>query len=276
MPEIKGVVNYALAFVSGAAGGAMEALNIKLADTTRDEFTINLQDMLPLEGLPENDGKIPLNFSMSKYPEFNSALGEILLHVNGEFERTDMSSYVTEPTTWEDYTTEADVDTQLWIHQSMISSLLYDSQKTLSGKGFSDEIKLLFSELIDYYGADVSCDGLLTFPMDKENAEPITLTSAESGIRVGVDEKHGLFVNLDVFCAKDDTAEKEKSVTLELAAHLNLEFEFNDWIYHASISDPKIDNVVAKDSVFLMEYHNWDMELTYFLVDIADDFNLHY
>ena len=116
----------------------------------------------------------------------------------------------------------------------------------------------------------MSCDGVLSFQEDSVTDNPITLTTAESGIELLVN------VNLDILCAKDVTAEKEKSVTLELDVDLNLEFECKDWIYHASISDPAITNVVTKDAVFPMAYHNWNSELTYFLIDIADDFNLHY
>lgn len=98
-PEIKAVINYALAFVSGAAGGAMEAFNIKLADTDKDDFTINLANHLPLEGLARNDGEILLNMSRTKAPEFNNALGEILLHFSGLFVEKDYGQVLSQSMT---------------------------------------------------------------------------------------------------------------------------------------------------------------------------------
>lgn len=80
----------------------------------------------------------------------------------------------------------------------MINSALYDAQKTLSGKGFEDQIYLLLAELQDYYGVDAVCDGVLTFPKEK-NSQPITMNTAQ-GIVVGDASEGGLRLTLNISC----------------------------------------------------------------------------
>ena len=68
---------------------------------------------------------MPFNLTMSKAPEFSNEKGEIILHIDGDFESTDMRTYVPENIIWANYTNEVQAE-QLWIHQSVINTALYD------------------------------------------------------------------------------------------------------------------------------------------------------
>ena len=105
---------------------------------------------------------------------------------------------------------------------------------------------------------------------------PITFGTGDFGIKLGASEEYGMLVNLDIMCASDATTTKEKSLTLELGAHIPIDFDLTDFVLNAAIGTPSVTGTVTKDSVMKLDYHNWDMELTYVLVDIADNFNLHF
>ena len=44
------------------------------------------------------------NLTMAKAPEFSNEKGEIIIHLDGNFESDDMRTYVPENTLWIDYT----------------------------------------------------------------------------------------------------------------------------------------------------------------------------
>ena len=47
---------------------------------------------------------MPFNLTMSKAPEFSNEKGEIMLHIDSNFDSADMRTYVPENTLWMDYT----------------------------------------------------------------------------------------------------------------------------------------------------------------------------
>ncbi len=80
-PEIIATSNYLLKFAEGVVSGAVDAFNYELAHQTDDTFVFDVAG-------------IPLNLTMTKYPELNSTEQEIKLHVSTQFIKEDMSQYV--------------------------------------------------------------------------------------------------------------------------------------------------------------------------------------
>ena len=105
---------------------------------------------------------------------------------------------------------------------------------------------------------------------------PVTFGTGDFGIKLGASEDYGMIVNLDIMCASDAETTKEKSLTLEMGVHIPIDFDLTDFVLNVAIGAPSVTGTVTKDSVMKLDYHNWDMELTYVLVDIADNFNLHF
>ena len=87
---------------------------------------------------------------------------------------------------------------QIWLHQSTINSLLYDAQKTLSGKGFMTKLDQLAYEVPNTYGKNATCDGVVTFPFEK-SSQPLTMSNT-TGLIVGNPDEGGLRLNIAVFC----------------------------------------------------------------------------
>lgn len=156
------VINYGLKVFEGAAEGGVLYFNEILASEGPNTFVVNLQNLLGSEE------EMRFNLTMSKAPEFSSAMNEILLHIDSDFVSDDMQTYVPENDIWVNYTDVTQKE-QLWIHQSLINTALYDLEKRLSGEGFQKNIFLLLPELHDFYGADASCDGVLTFPKESNS-----------------------------------------------------------------------------------------------------------
>merc|ERR1712051_93561 len=102
----------------------------------------------------------------------------------------------------------------------MINTLIYDMQMPVSGAGFQEKIITLLPELRRHYGTGLSCDGMLTFPW--ENSTPISM-DATTGLHLG-SEGNPLQANLDINCATDETAKKEKAVTLVTGINLDAKF----------------------------------------------------
>ena len=117
-PAAMKAITYGLDFVAGAVDGAVDAFNVALENETPNTFVFNIS---PLGA----DQPMPFNLTMSKAPEFSNEKGEIILHIDGDFESTDMQTYVPENTIWANYTNEVQAE-QLWIHQSVINTALYD------------------------------------------------------------------------------------------------------------------------------------------------------
>ncbi len=169
-----------------------------------------------------------------------------------------MSQYVAQDTTWADYADQKQKE-QLWIHQSTINSLLYDVTKTLAGEGFNKQMFSLLQEVYFYYGPDVSCEGILSFPFEKDS-QPVTV-DVTKGLVIG-NEKTGMTTNIKLMCAENDTTAKELAVDLTTGLYVVANFTWDNFEYWASLSDPKFMDTVVTSPVVNLDYHNWNAELT--------------
>lgn len=122
-PEVLGLINNGIKVVEGMLTGAVDALNLELANQKDDSFVLDVKGL-------------PLNLTMTKAPEFSNAEDRISIHIDGMFVSDDMSTYVTPNTKFADFSSQPKQLDQIWIHQSMIDSLLYDLSLPLSGSGF--------------------------------------------------------------------------------------------------------------------------------------------
>jgi|Transcript_24275 hypothetical protein len=86
-PEFMKVGRYAFDFAEGVLKGAVDALNYDLAHQTDDMFVFDIKGL-------------PLNLTMTRYPEFNNVTQEIILHMDGLFVQEGMSENVPVNTEW--------------------------------------------------------------------------------------------------------------------------------------------------------------------------------
>lgn len=215
---------------------------------------------------------LPLNLTMTRYPELNGTSGEIILHVNGEFAGALTDQYVTPDATFVDYTSMKQQREQLWLHQSTINSLLYQVKKTLSGEGFEEQFFPLVAEVFRYYGPSVTCEGILSFPAEA-NSQPITIDAAQ-GIMIGDKLAGGLRTNIDFQCG-NDTTPLEHALNLELGLTMVANVTFDNFEYWAELNDVAVvDTVATPREGITLDYHNWDAELTYVVASMVDNFNI--
>ncbi len=94
----------------------------------------------------------------------------------------------------------------------------------------------LLAEVYFFYGRDVSCEGRLSFPVEK-NSQPVTI-DADVGIMLGDKAKGGLRTDIELWCAHDHTSPKEHAVTLETGLVLVIDALFEDFVVSAELKDP--------------------------------------
>jgi len=95
-PEFRSAIDYTLGLATGVVKGLIDVFNYELANETATTFVF---DISPL-GV---DQAMPFNLTMSRAPEFNNLKGEIILHIDGDFDGKDMREYVPEFQNWIDY-----------------------------------------------------------------------------------------------------------------------------------------------------------------------------
>ena len=94
------------------------------------------------------------------------------------------------------------------MHQSLVNSLLYELELgPISGEGFDEKIFELLTEIPRYYGPNATCEGFINFPLE-DGRQPVTMNT-EQGIVVGNADEGGLDINLRLYCAADNTTQKE-------------------------------------------------------------------
>ena len=267
-PAAMKAITYGLKFFQGVTTGVVEEFNEVLKNETETTFEFNATSILGSEQ------EMLFNLTMSKAPEFSNEKGEILLHIDSNFDSTDKRDYVPENISWMNFTSVPQGE-QLWIHQSLINTALYNFKKTIGGYGFNYQIFLLMEELQGYYGPDCDCEGVLTIP-NESDAQPITI-SKEKGVIIG-NEDHGLRVNVGIKCARNSTLEKELAVELDTGLHLVANFTFDDFRFWATLNDAKIMQTTAESKVegLVMNYHAWDKLLTAVVHGMTDDFNIRF
>lgn len=150
---------------------------------------------------------------------------------------------------------------------------MYEVTKTLAGEGFNEQMFSLLSEVYFYYGANVTCEGILSFPFEKDS-QPVTMDAAR-GLVIGNDV-HGMTTNIKLMCAPNATATKELAVDLTTGLHIVANFTWDDFTFWAKLSDAKMMNTQVTSPVVELDYHNWNAELTAVVADMADEFNLRF
>ncbi len=123
-PEILSTINYGLDFGQGVGLALVDGVNYILENQDENTFVVDVLGM-------------PFNLTMTRYPEFSREKDEVSINIDGEFISDMAKQYVTPDSTWVDFEGQDQAE-QLWIHQSMVNSLLYQVKKTLSGTGFNE------------------------------------------------------------------------------------------------------------------------------------------
>ena len=134
----------------------------------------------------------------------------------------------------------------------------------------------LLAEVYYFYGRDVSCEGVLSFPAE-QNSQPVTI-DASQGILLGDKTENGLRLNIDMWCASDATSPKELAVSLETGLVLVADVAIEDFVITAELKDPTMMGTVATPVAegLVLDWHNWDMELTSVVKSIVDEVNLRF
>ena len=93
---------------------------------------------------------------------------------------------------------------------------------------------------------------------------------------IGDEADGGLRVSVNVECAKDANSTKELAVVLELGLHLTANFTFDNFRFWANLNEPTVLQTKAESKVegLILNYHNWDLELSAVVKGMVDDFNL--
>jgi len=140
----------------------------------------------------------------------------------------------------------------------MINSLLYKVQKTLSGPAFNTQMFSLLAEVYIFYGKDVSCEGRLSFPAEK-NSQPVSIQAAQ-GILLGDSSNGGLRVDIDLWCSADADTPKELAVTLETGLLLVIDAFLDDFVLQIDLKEPAMIETVATPVAegLVLDYHRWD------------------
>ena len=161
-------LNYGIDLGQGVILGAVELFNEKLLAEVADTFNFDIASVLPLgiKGRSEFDGKMPLNFTMTKAPEISSANDAWNMQIDGRFANGDMAKYVPSDAIYADPTKISNSTLQIYIHQSMINTLMYGMELPLSGDGAMNELFVLMPEIKRHYGANTTCEAVLTFPYE--------------------------------------------------------------------------------------------------------------
>ena len=264
MPQVVSGINYGLNMAEGIIEGLVWGLNKKLV--TPDFFVVQLIDQLP-----------PLNITASTAPLMDEETDLISVWLDGRF--VDKSA----STPFVAINDEAAVRNedkkqmeQIFIHQSMVDSLLfslYSTGKTIKAdNSIKAQLLQIFFELGHYYGAE-EIDFYLDVSFDQTAGVPVQFDT-ENGIEIGKMANGGLKTNLVISCTNSTTTTPEKAVEINFELAANIEATWNSFVINASISDPSISKTNVTYDLVGLDYHAYDPLLTSVLVGMSDDFNL--
>ena len=264
MPQVVSGINYGLNMVEGVIEGLVWGLNKKL--DTPDLFVVQLIDKLP-----------PLNITASTAPLMDEETDLISVWLDGRF--VDKSA-TTPFVPVNDYAAVRNTDKkqmeQIFIHQSMVDSLLFSLYSTGKTIKADDNIKAqllqIFFELGQHYGAE-EIDFYLGLSFDQTTGEPVQFDT-EKGIEIGKMAAGGLKTNLVISCTNSTITTPERAVEMNFELAANIDAAWNSFVIDASISDPSISKTNVTYDLVGLDYHAYDTLLTSVLVGMSDDFNI--
>lgn len=160
---------------------------------------------------------------------------------------------------------------QFFIHESVLGSLVYDIQKTFTGKIASDFINAI-PELKATYGDAVVCEIHTSFNADQPG-EPVQILK-DHGVILGDAAKGGIITDLKVMCAADETSEKDLAVELQAGLSMTFNGTFDDFKVYALIQDNSVMGAqLVSSKMDITSVADWNALLNTPVTSFVDAFN---
>lgn len=262
------LISFGMWEVETLLNGYVQKLNAMVAaeDANPDTF------LATLEGFP-------LNFTMARFPEFNQAGNSITANIDGRAFSTAFNKTM-EPknTEWAALQTDVKQIEQIFVHQSTLSSMLYDFKPTISAATFVAD----HPEVKSHYGNDVDCEFEFVFTGVNGEAydEPVQILK-DTGIVIGgskaaegfLDTTPGIPVTVNLNCGANVNATKELSHQLTSNVGVTFNGTFDNFAYYAMFKDQVVAGTQAVTSAYPIATADWQADLSKAVDAGVADFN---
>lgn len=219
----------------------------------------------------------PFNYTMTKAPEFRSSDKIIELHMDGRFVNPETNQTdVAENTVWTERQVKAVQKEQVYIHESTLTSLLFDLSGhydfVLNGTELSESLLETFPELKTKFGSEAVCE--VGFELAEHHSEQAVLLDTARGVVYGDNSvKDAQRTIMTVLCASDSESPKTTAVVLESNLMVVLDARFDNFvIYHQITSAETSATKVISNNVSMLS-HEWDLELEPLIAKGIVDYN---
>ena len=259
------VLRYGESFIQGAAKGAVDYLNLALANQNDDTFVVDLSGLI---GMP-----VSLNLTMTRAPIFSAKDNTINIQFDALFPKDGMREAIAENKNFAEMTGQKQ-RMQVWLHESMLDSLIYNiALKIKQDSGLMQQLFQLVPEVFYHYGRNASCEGDVAMPYNQPHY-PISVNKTQ-GIVVG-DKTNGLLAEVKLYCANDTKSEKELALDMKLGIHAVANITWNNFEYWANITKVEAVYTNITSPTTKLDAHDFEHEFTYLLSDMANQFNLRF
>ena len=259
--DFMALIDFGLNLGEAALNGAVQALN----------YMVENEDSLPDEFLGDVAG-LMLNFTMTRFPEINQAGNLITVNFDGRAKSQVYGEAMTPlNTVWAEEQSLAKQREQLFIHETAISSWMYDWSKTFTGDIAASLLNAV-PELKAQYGDAAVCD--LKANVAKEQTGDLVKVKADTGLIVGDATNGGMKTVLTLSCASDATSAKTEALVLDSGLSMAFNASFDNFVVFAEVKDVSAQATTVQSSAAeITSVTDWDAVVLKPIQAFADAFN---
>jgi len=212
-----------------------------------------------------------LNATMTTYPTLSRVANLVTVNLDGRFvDETTGTIRAAGPTEVPALVDGKQRD-EIFIHQSVLNSLVFDQVKSFNGTNVTTEVLKAFPEIAVYYGADAEVVMKISHKNQKEGDMDQITFSTENGIQFGDASQGGIVTDMQILVS-NATVNGDLAAEMTFGSVMNVNFTFDDFLLFKHYSGQQaLNTVVAQTGAVTVTTD--DEKMTAFLTALGNDYN---
>lgn len=213
-----------------------------------------------------------MNTTMTTFPSLSREANLITINMDGRFVDEETGTARAAGPTSAPALVDGKQRDEIFIHQSVFNSLVFDQVKSFNGTNVTLEVLKAFPELASHYGADATAEIHFTHANQPAGDMDQITFSVEDGIQVGDAAKGGIITQMQILMS-NGAVSSELAAEVSFGNVMNLNFTFDDFLLFKHYSAQQALNTAVTAGTGAVTVATDDEKMTAFLTALGNHYN---
>ena len=242
-------------------------------DSMTDALNLKLKTNEPTAFITEVKEGMPMNLTMTAAPKMTAESNLININFDGRFVDSNTNTVrAVGPSTFPELVDFKQRE-EIFIHQSVMNSMIFDKTKKLAGANVTAEFLKAFPEVATKYGASAEVELILSFKNQADGDFDQITYSKENGIQWGDISKGGVVTDMQVMVNSTSMPTQELAVEFQTGLAHSMNFTFDNFVIFKQYSNQQVTGTSVTSSTVTLGETDLDATMLSFFTNLGNDYD---